>query len=55
MYADGPGEVLVVGHEMIGRLLRMELCGLSEQEALWLSHPQDTVFRFENGQETTLS
>lgn len=30
IYADGPGEVLVVSHEMIGRLLRMELCGLTE-------------------------
>jgi broad specificity phosphatase PhoE len=55
IHADGPGEVLVVGHEMIGRLLRMELCGLSEAEALRLQHRQDTVFRFENGQETSLS
>lgn len=52
---SGPGEILVVGHEMINRLLRMELCGLSSDEALWLSHPQDVVYRLHDGEETTLS
>ena len=31
---DGPGPVLVMGHEMINRLLRMELCGLETEDAL---------------------
>jgi broad specificity phosphatase PhoE len=51
--SDGPGNVLVTGHEMINRLLRMDLMGLSEDEALWLGHPQDVVYRLEGGEEST--
>ena len=52
--SGGPGAVLVVTHEMIGRLLRMELCGLSPDEAMWQGHPHDTVYRLQDGWETTL-
>jgi broad specificity phosphatase PhoE len=55
MIGDGPGNLLVVGHEMINRLLRMELLGLSQEDALWLSHPHDMVFRIEHGQESVLT
>ncbi|CAM3548869.1 hypothetical protein DEFR109230_02020 [Deinococcus frigens] len=47
--ADGPGDVLIVSHEMIGRLLRMLLLGLTPGQALSLSHPQDTIDRIEDG------
>ena len=49
------GMVLIVGHEMINRLLRMELCGLEAEDALWLSHPQDVIFRLHGGEETILT
>ena len=42
---DGPGAVLIVSHEMIGRLLRMHLLGLTPEEAMQTGHPQDTVYR----------
>lgn len=50
---DGPGHVLIVSHEMIGRLLRMHLLGLTPNEAMTLRHPQDTIYRIEAGQLTT--
>ena len=49
---DGPGPVLVMGHEMINRLLRMELCGLETEDALWLAHPHGAVYVIQNGEET---
>ncbi|GGS29746.1 histidine phosphatase family protein [Deinococcus sp. A31D244] len=42
---DQPGPVLVVSHEMIGRLLRLHLLGLTPQEALRTGQPQDTLYR----------
>ncbi|CAM3414734.1 Histidine phosphatase family protein [Deinococcus saxicola] len=50
--SDGPGYVLIVSHEMIGRLLRMHLLGLMPERAMALSHPQDTIYRIEAGQLT---
>ncbi|WP_075832713.1 histidine phosphatase family protein [Deinococcus marmoris] len=49
---DGPGHVLIVSHEMIGRLLRMHLLGLTPEQAMTLRHPQDTIYRIEAGQLT---
>ncbi len=49
---DGPGPVLVMGHEMINRLLRMELCGLSVEDAIHLAHPHGAVYVIQNGEET---
>lgn len=51
----GPGAVLVVSHEMIGRLLRMELCGLSEGEAMNLHQAQDVIYRVQQGEEGVTS
>ena len=51
MLSAGPGAVLVVSHEMIGRLLRMELCGLSEGEAMKLHQAQDVICRVQHGKE----
>ncbi|MFC5847006.1 histidine phosphatase family protein [Deinococcus petrolearius] len=48
------GPVLVVAHEMIGRLLRLHLLGLSPEEALSSGQPQDTVYRIHLGQLSTL-
>lgn len=50
---DGPGAVLVMGHEMINRLLRMELCGLEPENALQLAHPHGAVYVIQSGTETT--
>lgn len=50
---DGPGPVLVMGQEMINRLLRMELCGLETEDALWLTHPHGAVYVIQNGEEAT--
>ncbi|GAA5513739.1 phosphoglycerate mutase GpmB [Deinococcus carri] len=41
----GDGPVLLVTHEMIGRLLRLHLLGLTPEQALALSHPQDVIYR----------
>lgn len=49
IHADGPGHVLIVSHEMMGRLLQMHLLGLTPARALALVHPQDTIFRIEAG------
>ncbi|MDL2345288.1 histidine phosphatase family protein [Deinococcus sp. MIMF12] len=46
---SGGGNVLIVSHEMIGRLLRMHLLGLSPRQAMALSHPQDVIYRVESG------
>ncbi|GAA5502798.1 phosphoserine phosphatase 1 [Deinococcus xinjiangensis] len=43
--AAGPGPVLIVSHEMIGRLLRLHLLGLTPEQAMQTSHPQDTIYR----------
>ncbi|UJP11670.1 histidine phosphatase family protein [Microbacterium sp. KUDC0406] len=40
--------VLVVAHEMIGRMLRAELLGLTPDEALALRHPHGEILRFES-------
>lgn len=37
---------------MIGRLLRMRLLGLTPDQAMALSHPQDVIYRIEGGQLT---
>lgn len=50
-----PGPVLVVAHEMIGRLLRLHLLGLTPQEALALDHPQDALYRVTPGPTLWLS
>jgi len=46
----GAGPVLIVTHEMVGRLLRMHLLGLTPAQAMTLSHPQDVIYRVESGQ-----
>lgn len=48
--ADGPGEVLIVSHEMVGKLLRMHLLGLTPEEVMNTRHPQDVIYRVEGGQ-----
>lgn len=40
--------VLAVAHEMIGRMLRAELLGLTPSEALALRHPHGEILRFES-------
>ena len=47
--ADGPGEVLIVSHEMTGKLLRMHLLGLPPEEVMETRHPQDVIYRVEGG------
>ncbi len=49
---DGPCHVLIVSHEMIGRLLRMHLLALTPEQAMTLRHPQDKIYRIEDGQLT---
>jgi probable phosphoglycerate mutase len=48
------GVPLLVGHEMIGRMLRAELRGLDGPSALALRHPHDVVFEITNGVERIL-
>lgn len=48
------GVPLLVGHEMIGRMLRAELRGLDATTALALRHPQGVVFEIEHGVERML-
>jgi broad specificity phosphatase PhoE len=43
----GPGPVLVVSHEMIGRMLVKNLCGLTEEAALAHKHPHGVVLRWD--------
>lgn len=50
---DGPGAVLVMGHEMINRLLRMEICGLETEDTLWPAHLHGAVYVIQSGTETT--
>ncbi len=50
--ADGAGHVLIVCQEMIGRLLRMHLLGLTPNQAMALSHPQNVIYRIVGGQLT---
>lgn len=47
--ALGPGPVLVVSHEMIGRMLVKNLCGLTPEAALAHKHPHGVVFRWDAG------
>ena len=47
--ATSAERVLVVSHEMIGRLLRMELLGLTPAEAMGLSQPHATVIEVVRG------
>lgn len=48
--STGPGPVLIVSHEMIGRLLRMHLLGLTPEQAMQTTHPQNTIYRVLNGE-----
>ncbi|WP_240747228.1 histidine phosphatase family protein [Microbacterium sp. K24] len=48
------GVPLLVGHEMIGRMLRAELRGLDATTALALRHPQGVIFEIERGVERML-
>lgn len=48
------GVPVLVSHEMIGRMLRAELRGLTPQTALDLRHPHDVVFEIERGEERIL-
>jgi len=50
--ASESGRVLLVSHEMIGRLLRMTLLGLAPDEALALSQPNDVVVEVSAGRAT---
>lgn len=52
--AQGPGNALIVSHEMVGRLIRLHLLGLTPEQAMGLSHPQDMVYRVRGGQQTVL-
>lgn len=49
IWSAGDSPVLVVAHEMIGRLLRLHLLGLSVQEAMNSDHPQDVIYRVNGG------
>lgn len=46
---------LLVTHEMIGRMLRRHLLGLTLEEAFALRHPQDIAYRVENRHARELS
>lgn len=48
------GVPLLVTHEMIGRMLRADLRGLTASSALSLRHPYDVVFEIDRGIETML-
>jgi broad specificity phosphatase PhoE len=48
--AEGPGNVLIVSHEMIGRLLRMHLLSLTPEQAMQTNHPQDVIYRVAHGE-----
>ncbi|WP_309102099.1 histidine phosphatase family protein [Microbacterium sp.] len=48
------GAPLLVSHEMIGRMLRAELRGLSPAQALALRHPQNVIFEIDHGVERLL-
>ncbi|WP_319993725.1 histidine phosphatase family protein [Deinococcus aetherius] len=50
IHGDGPGAVLIVAHEMIGKLLRMHLLGLTPAQAMSLHHPQDVIYRVQGGE-----
>jgi broad specificity phosphatase PhoE len=43
--ATGAQRPLIVSHDMIGRMLRRQLLGLSPDEALALHHPHQVIFR----------
>lgn len=48
------GAPLLITHEMIGRMLRAQLRGLSATDALALRHPHGVVFEIERGVERML-
>lgn len=48
------GTPLLVGHEMLGRMLRAELRGLDVATALSLRHPHGVVFEIDRGSERML-
>ncbi|WP_337026773.1 histidine phosphatase family protein [Microbacterium sp. LB16] len=48
------GVPLLISHEMIGRMLRAQLRGLSTADALALRHPHGVVFEIERGAERML-
>ncbi|WP_420596195.1 histidine phosphatase family protein [Deinococcus sp.] len=50
--SQSAGPVLIVSHEMLGRLLRLALLDLSPAEAMSLGHPQDAIYRLEERQLT---
>lgn len=51
----GDGPVLVVSHEMIGRMLVKNLCGLTPEAALAHKHPHGLVFRWDADDPETLT
>lgn len=40
--------IILICHEMVSKMLRYNLLGLSKNEALDLNHPQDVVYRYCN-------
>lgn len=48
------GTPLLIGHEMLGRMLRAELRGLDVGTALSLRHPHGVVFEIDRGSERML-
>jgi len=47
--------MLIICHEMISKVMRGILLGLSEEETLELGHPQDTIYKFKDGKIEDLS
>ena len=50
--SQSAGPLLIISHEMVGRLLRLALLDLSPAEAMSLGHPQDAIYRLEERQLT---
>lgn len=47
--------LVVVSHEMISKVMRGVILGLSEEAILDLGHPQNVVYKIENGQISELT
>jgi broad specificity phosphatase PhoE len=44
-------DTLIVGHGIVGRVIRMHLTGMEPEEAAGFPFPQDRIFIWENGTE----
>lgn len=53
--AMGASLPLLVTHEMIGRMLRRQLLGLTVDQAFALRHPQHIAYRIQDGRSRELS